>query len=65
MNACVDLSNTTPSMDVISVAADGVGCDNRWVVLQMRRFLEGEQRQVGLIDTNHNAKNFRYQFLGA
>ena len=39
MNACVDLSNTTPSMDVISVAADGVGCDNRWVVLQMRRFL--------------------------
>jgi hypothetical protein len=65
MKACVTLSDTDKRLYVISVAADGVGCDNSWVVKQLRLFLEGRQRCVGLVDTNHNRKNFLYQFIGA
>lgn len=49
---------------LLSVAADGVGCDNQWVCGQLLVFLRGLQRSVGLIDTNHNSKTFRYQLIG-
>ena len=26
--------------------------------------MKGNNHHIGLIDTNHNAKNFRYQFIG-
>jgi hypothetical protein len=54
MAACEELCNTW----LVSVAADGVGCDNKWVCLQLVGFLEGKHRHVRIVDTNHNGKNF-------
>ena len=62
--ACKERSKKGKVTHLASTAADGVGCDNEWVVCQMRLFLKGKGCHVGLIDTNHNQKNFRYQFLG-
>jgi len=62
--ACLSVCNELKEADLVSVAADGVGCDNKWVCQQLRGFLRGDNRHVGLIDTDHNAKNFRYQLLG-
>jgi hypothetical protein len=55
---------TRQGVELVSVAADGVGCDNKWICSQLMEYLSGNLRHVGLIDTNHNMKNFRYQFLG-
>ena len=49
---------------LVSVAADGVGCDAKFIQGQLVTFLRGNQDHVGLVDTNHNTKNFRYQGIG-
>ncbi len=61
MAACKKLCNTW----LVSVAADDVGCDNKWVCLQLVGSLEGKHHRVGIVDTNHNGKNFQYQLFGA
>ena len=53
-----------PRLDLVSVSADGVGCDNKWVCRQLILFLEGRSRHTGIVDTNHNEKNGRYQRIG-
>ena len=57
---CLKVLKERGNANHVSVAADGGGCDNRWVVRQLILFLKGKQRHLGLIDTNHNGKNFRY-----
>lgn len=49
---------------LVSVAADGVGCDARFIQGQLVSFLRGNNNHVALVDTNHNTKNFRYQGIG-
>lgn len=51
-------------IDLASVAADGVGCDNHWIMQQLIDYMEGKTRHVGIVDPNHNAKNGRYQYFG-
>lgn len=60
----VEKSEQSRKIDLVSVAADGVGCDNRWIMQQMKNFLKGLTRHVGIVDPNHNAKNGRYQYFG-
>ena len=55
----------TKMFDLASVGADGVGCDNKWILEQLYNFLCGKSCYVGSVDTNHNAKNARYQLFGA
>lgn len=49
---------------LVSVAADGVGCDAKFIQGQLVSFLRGYTDHVALVDTNHNTKNFRYQGIG-
>ena len=49
---------------LVSAAADGVGCDAKFVQSQLASFLRGNKNNVALDDTNHNTKNFRYQGIG-
>ena len=48
----------------ISVSADGVGCDAKFIHNQLILFLKGKGNHVGLVDTNHNYKNLCYQVIG-
>ena len=48
----------------MSVAVDGLTCDADWIKSNLISFLEGRQSFVGNLDTHHNAKGFRYQFVG-
>ena len=48
---------------LISVTIDGVGCDRKFISWTLIRFLRGKICCVALVDSNHNAKNFRYQFI--
>ena len=52
--ACKERTEQGKVTHLASTAADGVGCNNEWVVCQMRLFLKGMGIHVGLIDTNHN-----------
>ena len=60
VQAILELCREERMIDLASVAADGVGCDNKWLSQQLCFFLMGKQRHLGVIDTNHNAKNTRY-----
>ena len=46
------------------MAADGVSVEERWIITNLVLFLNGKAHFVALVDTNHNCKNFRYQFMG-
>ena len=48
----------------MSVAADGVGCDRQFILGKLVAFLCGNSNHVGLVDSNHNAKNFHYMVVG-
>ena len=45
---------------LVSVAADGVGCDTDFIRNTLIEFLRGNTEHVGLVDPLHNAKNCRY-----
>ena len=51
-------------MRLVAVAADGVSVEERWIITNLVLFLNGKAHFVALVDTNHNCKNFRYQFMG-
>jgi len=63
-NIFLNLCKQNPRARLVSVAADGVSVDGRWVVNSLVLFLRGKRNHVALVDTNHNAKNFRYFLLG-
>ena len=46
------------------MVACGVRCDISFIKSELCEFLLGGFSHVGLVDSNHNGKNFRYQFLG-
>ena len=58
------LCKSEGNASLVSVAADGVGCDAKFIQGQLVSFLRGQVNHVALVDTNHNAKNFRYQMIG-
>ena len=60
LDFCSQYKHTT----LVSVSADGVGCDSEFIRNTLIEFLEGKVGHVGLVDSNHNAKNFRYQWIG-
>ena len=45
---------------LISVAADGVGCDAAFIWHTLTEFLQGKIEHVALVDPLHDANNFRY-----
>ena len=61
---CVKVSRQLERVQFISAAADGVGCDAQFIRKQLVLFLRGMSNHVGVVDTNHNCKNFRYQVIG-
>ena len=61
---CLKVCHQLDSISLISVAADGVGCDAKFIRKQLILFLGGKVNHVGLVDTNHNYKNLRYQVIG-
>ena len=48
---------------LVSVSADGVGCDSEFIRNTLIEFLEGKVGHIGLVDSNHSAKNFHYQWM--
>lgn len=63
-NVFLNLCKENPKARLVSVAADGVSVDGKWVVTTLVLFLRGKHSHTGLVDSNHNAKNYRYFFLG-
>ena len=62
--AVTALCKSRGNASLVSVAADGVGCDAKFIQGQLVQFLRGQVNHVALVDTNHNTKNFRYQAIG-
>ena len=61
---CIKICKERGDIDLVSVMADGVGCDDKWGMRRLYLFLKCGYCHVGIIDFNLNGKNFRYQFLG-
>ena len=53
-------SHGTGRAHLVSVAADGVGCDSAYIRHTLTEFLKGKIEHVALVDPLHDAKNFRY-----
>lgn len=49
---------------VLNHSTDGVSCEVQWNFDTLKLFLQGKSNQLPLTDTNHNAKNLRYQLMG-
>ena len=49
---------------LVSIAADGVGCDSRFIQGELVSFLRAIANYITLVDANHNGKNFRRQGIG-
>lgn len=59
------VAKETGMFQLVSVVADGVGCNNKRMCSTFLSFLRCKKRYVGIIDPiQHNAKNHRYQILG-
>jgi hypothetical protein len=63
-DVCLKVCQQLEGVSFISTSADGVGCDARFIRKQLVLFLSGVLNHVGLVDSNHNYKNFRYQVIG-
>jgi len=64
-NVCLDVAKESGyKTRLVAVAADGVSVEEKWIMSNLVLFLDGKVNFVSLVDTNHNCKNFRYQFLG-
>jgi hypothetical protein len=48
----------------LSVAVDGLGTESVFVRKTITNFLDGDCDSSALVDSNHNMKSFRYQFIG-
>ena len=62
--ARLDFFGGNGSAHLVSVAADGVGCDSKFIWWRLIKFLRGKICYVSLVDSNQNSKNFLYHFIG-
>ena len=62
-DVCLDICRES-NFDVIllSVAADGVSVEEKWILRHLCRFLRGKSDFLAVVDTNHNCQNGRDQF---
>ena len=64
-NVCLNVAKESQYQTrLVSVAANGVSVGEKWIIKCTILFLEGRAHFVALVDTNHNCRNFHYQFMG-
>ena len=64
-DVCLDICcESNFQVRLVSVAADGVRLEEKWIMRNMNCFLIVRADFVAVIEKNHNCKNDRYQFSG-
>ena len=64
MKIAVEATEKVGNAVLLNHSTDGVSCEVQWNLDQLKSFLQGKSNQLALTDTNHNAKNLRYQLIG-
>ena len=59
---CLDIWRESNSfVRLVSVAADGVSVEKKWIMRHMCRFLRRRSDFLAVVDKNHNCKNGQYK----
>ena len=63
-DACTNSCESLEDMRFLKSSVDGVPCESIMIHKELLNYMSGDVFYVGLIDTNQNVKNNRYQMIG-